>query len=248
MRKKHLRLNCDMGEGFGIYQAGFDEALMPFVDMANLACGFHAADPVTMHRTIRLAKQHGVEIGAHPSYPDLMGFGRRAMTCSVEEIVALVIYQCGALDALCRTYDTRVSYLKPHGALYHAMMTDGEVFRAILKAIHKYDPRIKLMILSGSQNEHYQAIADRYGVSLLYEAFADRVYDDDGSLLSRTNAKAVLTDESEVIRRAQMLDTQGVIETISGARLPLTVDALCIHGDNPSAVTIARGLHKALRD
>ncbi len=138
MKTNNIKLNCDMGESFNDHKVGMDEEIMPYIDMANLACGFHASEPVTMHRSIKLAKTHDVTIGAHPSYPDLEGFGRREMDCSIEEIVSLVLYQCGALDGICRSYGEKVSYLKPHGALYNTMMKDIEVFKAICKAISKY--------------------------------------------------------------------------------------------------------------
>ena len=170
----NIRLNCDMGEAIDSgLDVNLDTQIMPYIDMANLACGFHAGDPVTMHKSIKEAKANGVAIGAHPAYPDLEGFGRREMQCSIEEIVSFVIYQCGALDALCQSYGTKVSYVKPHGALYNTMMKDMEVFKAIAKAVSKYDKNIKLMILSNTDNEKFSEVADKYGVSLLYEVFAD---------------------------------------------------------------------------
>ncbi len=144
-------------------------------------------------------------IGAHPSYPDLEGFGRREMQCTVEEIVSFVIYQCGALDALCQSYDTSVSYLKPHGALYNTMMKDMEVFKAIAKAVSKYDKNIKLMILSNTDNEKFAKVADKYGVTLLYEVFADRAYQDDGHLVPRSQEGAVLSSTEEILQRAKLL-------------------------------------------
>lgn len=242
MKNTSIKLNCDMGESFGIYKMGMDEQIMPYIDMANLACGFHAGDPVTMHQSIKLAKEHGVQIGAHPSYPDLGGFGRREMHCSVEEIVSFVIYQCGALDALCKSYGVRVSYLKPHGALYNVMMKDTEVFKAIAKAVSKYDKNIKLMILSGKQNEAYSKIADKYGVSLIYEVFADRGYMDDGSLVPRTQEGAVLKSDDEVLQRAHLLLDEGCIETISGKKISLKTDTLCVHGDTPEALSMIKAL------
>ena len=163
----NIKLNCDMGESFGIYSIGLDKEVMPYIEMANLACGFHASDPVTMHKSIKNAKEYGVEIGSHPAYPDLVGFGRREMNCSQEEVVSFIIYQLGALDALCKSYDTKVTYVKPHGALYNSMMKNETVFKAIAKAISKYDHSIKLMILSSSKNTHYQELAQKYKIELL---------------------------------------------------------------------------------
>lgn len=227
-----------MGESFGIYKLGLDEQIMPYVDMVNLACGFHASDPVTMHQSIKNAKAHNLEIGAHPSYPDLAGFGRREMKCSEEEIVSFIIYQCGALDALCKSYNMKVTYLKPHGALYNTMMKDREVFKAVCKAVSKYDQTIKLMILSNQDNETFARTASKYGITLLYEIFADRSYNDDGSLVDRSNPKAVLSSELEVIERAKLLRDRGVIKTINNKELKLQADTLCVHGDNESALKL----------
>ncbi len=237
-----------MGESFGIYKIGLDEQIMPYIDMANLACGFHASDPVTMHQSIRSAKEHGVAIGAHPSYPDLVGFGRREMVCSSEEIVAFVLYQLGALEVLCQSYGVKVRYVKPHGALYNTMMQDAEVFKAIAKAIAKYSTSIKLMILSSTKNSEYEQIANRYGIELLYEVFADRAYSDEGFLVSRKEHGAVIHDHSEVLKRAKLLFEEGVIETVSGKKLSLKVDTICVHGDNESALAFIKSLYELKND
>jgi UPF0271 protein len=248
MKKANIKLNCDMGESFGIYKMGMDEEIMPYIDMANLACGFHASDPVTMHQSIKSAKENNVEIGAHPSYPDLTGFGRREMKCSVEEIVSFIIYQCGALDALCKTYGKKVTYLKPHGALYNTMMKDMEVFKAICKAISKYDKSIKLMILSNGENEKFAKIAGKYGISLLYEVFADRAYTDEGSLVPRSEPNAVLSSDREVMERAKLLYDRGIIKTINSKELKLQADTLCVHGDNAQALQLIKALHELKND
>lgn len=237
-----------MGESFGVYKMGMDEQIMPYIDMANLACGFHASDPVTMHRSIRSAKVHGVEIGAHPSYPDLVGFGRREMVCSSEEVVSFILYQLGALEALCQSYDRRVSYLKPHGALYNSMMKEPEIFKTIAKAVSKYDSSIQLMTLSSTHNDHYEEIAQKYGISLLYEVFADRAYTDEGFLVPRGQKGAVISDENEVLSRARLLFDKGEIETISGKKLQLKADTICVHGDNEAAVELIKLLHKLKND
>ncbi len=243
----NIKLNCDMGESFGIYTMGFDEQIMPYIDMANLACGFHASDPVTMHRSIKSAVAHGVEIGVHPSYPDLVGFGRRNMACSNEEIVSLILYQLGALEALCQSYGTKVSYLKPHGALYNSMMQDEEIFKSIAKAISKYDVSIKLMILSSSKNIYYETLAKKYGITLLFELFADRAYTDEGFLLARQKKGAVITDTKRVFKQVKRLLTKGNIKSISGKKLKLKADTLCVHGDNQSALELIKALAR-LRD
>ena len=240
----NIKLNCDMGESFGIYSLGLDKEVMPYIDMANLACGFHASDPVTMHKSIKNAKEHGVEIGCHPAYPDLVGFGRREISCSQEEIVSFILYQLGALDALCKSYDVHVSYVKPHGALYNSMMNDEIIFKAIAKAISKYDNSIKLMILSTLKNSHYQSLANKYNISLLYEVFADRNYSDEGFLIPRTEENAVITNEKELMIRAKLLFEKGSIQTIHHKNLKLKADTICVHGDNASALKIIKLLHK----
>jgi len=234
----NIKLNCDMGESFGIYKMGLDSEIMPHIDMANLACGFHASDPVTIHQSIKEAKTHNLEIGCHPSYPDLVGFGRREMNCTQEEIVSFILYQLGALDAICKSYNQQVTYLKPHGALYNSMMRDETIFKAIAKAISKYNPSIKLMILSSSKNSHYQILANKYSITLLYEVFADRAYNDNGSLVSRTQKGAVLSDIEEVLARAKLLFKEKTIKTITGKNLKLEVDTICVHGDNESALEL----------
>ena len=233
-----------MGESTGDHKVGMDEEIMPYIDMANLACGFHASEPVTMHRSIKLAKTYNVTIGAHPSYPDLEGFGRREMDCSMEEIVSLILYQCGALDGICRSYGEKVSYIKPHGALYNTMMKDREVFKGICKAVSKYDTNIKLMILSNVENEKFATLAKKYGITLLYEVFADRAYQDNGQLVPRSEEGAVLESVDVILKRAKELREYGYIETINGKQLILQADTLCVHGDNAQALSIIKALHQ----
>lgn len=233
-----------MGEGFGNYALGYDKKIMPYIQMANLACGFHASDPVTMHQSVKLCKEHNIEIGCHPSYPDLVGFGRREMNCSHEEIVSLVLYQLGALSAICQSYDVKVSYVKPHGALYNTMMRDEEVFRSIAKAIAKFDTKLKLMILSSSKNAVYAKIAQKYKIALLYEVFADRAYSDEGLLVPRSEKNAVISDKEEVKKRIKQLMTKGFFKSVNGKKLKLQTDTLCVHGDTKSALKLVKSLHK----
>ena len=238
-----LQLNCDMGEGFGIYTMGLDEHIMPYIDMANLACGFHAGDPLTMSKSVALAVEHDVAIGAHPAYPDLVGFGRRDMQCSPEEIEAMILYQIGALDTICQVHDTKVDYVKPHGALYNTMMRDETTFRSILTAIHKYDASLKLMILATGKNEHFQNIADDFGISLLFEAFADRAYTKEGSLVPRSQKGAVIDDVEHILERVKSLTVSNTLKSIEGDTLHLKADTLCVHGDNQAALAIIKALH-----
>ncbi|HIM93730.1 MAG TPA: 5-oxoprolinase subunit PxpA [Campylobacterales bacterium] len=243
-----IKLNCDMGEGFGNYTTPIDEKIMPYIDMANLACGFHASDPVTMHRSIRLCKEHNIEIGCHPSYPDLVGFGRREMSCSSEEIVSFVLYQIGALFAICKSYNVKVEYVKPHGSLYNSMMRDESIFRAIAKAISKFDTKLKLMILSSIKNDTYQKIAKKYEITLLYEVFADRAYTNEGTLVPRSQKNALITSKKEVRQRAKLLIKKGIVKSIEGKKLKLKADTLCVHGDNRSALKLIKSLYKITND
>ena len=241
-----IRLNCDMGESYGIWKMGYDEDIMPLVDMANLACGYHAGDALTMSRSVALAKKYNVFIGAHPSYQDLVGFGRRSILCSLEEIKSIILYQLGALQAFCKTHETTVSYVKPHGALYNDMMRDENIFKAILNAISSFDKNIKLMILSGPKNDVYSHIAIPYGVELLYEVFADRNYNDDGTLVSRMHENALIHDDLDIVDRIVNLKERGYITSIDGRKLFLKADSVCVHGDNDKALDFVRLLRKAL--
>lgn len=241
-----LLLNCDMGESLGPWRMGQDEEAMPLVDMANIACGFHASDPVTMTRTVLLAKKAGVRIGAHPSYPDLVGFGRRSMACSPLEIVSLVHYQIGALEAICRAQGLTLSYVKPHGALYNDMMRDHSIFRALLEAIADYRPDLPLLVLAHPDTSELETIAREFEVSLLFEAFADRAYDRAGFLVPRDQEGAVHSDPERILTQALRLAEQGEILSRDGTPLRLKADSLCVHGDNPESVRVLRQLRQAL--
>jgi UPF0271 protein len=241
-----IRLNCDLGEGFGIYRIGDDNKIMPYIDMANLACGFHASDPTHMLESVRLAKTHGVQIGAHPSYPDLQGFGRRVMQCTPDEVEAFMLYQIGARDALCRVEGTMVGYVKPHGALYNEMMRDLSLFETIVSSIAAYDTSLPLVILSVPDTSRYDVIAQKYGVPLLYELFADRAYRSDGSLVSRSEEGAVIESEAEVLARTEHLLKEGVIRSREGKALHLKADTLCVHGDTPTARSLVVALRRLL--
>jgi UPF0271 protein len=225
---------------------GEDESVMPYIDMANLACGFHASDSITMSKSVELAVKHNVTIGAHPAYQDLVGFGRRSIPSTNEEISAITLYQLGALSAFCIAHNTSVSYVKPHGALYNDMMKNDDIFAAILKAISSFDTNIKLMILSTPNYERFENIASLYGIGLIYEVFADRNYNDDGSLVSRTLENAVVTDENEVIQRVKLLANDGYINSINGKKLFIKADTICVHGDGQNALSFIKGLKKVL--
>jgi len=234
MTQRRLTLNCDMGESFGSWTKGQDDKVMPLIDMANIACGFHASDPVTMANTVKLAVRHQVSVGAHPSYPDLVGFGRRSMALSAEEITYSVIYQVGALKAVCESFNHSVDYIKPHGALYNDMMADVAVFESIVDAAASFN--LPVMMLAQQNNSDYFDIAERYDVPLLFEAFADRAYLVDGSLAPREQAGSVLTRQEDIIGQVLQIVNYGKVRTIDGYTLDIEADTICVHGDNPAAL------------
>jgi len=230
-----LLLNCDLGESFGSWTMGMDASVMPFIDQANIACGFHGGDPLVISKTLTLAKAQGVRVGAHPSYPDLVGFGRRSMNCSADEIKALVTYQVAALDGMAASQGLELNYAKPHGALYNDMMAKSQVRHAIMDAMAAYHRPLRLMLQATPQAEKHRVEAADRGLELYFEAFADRCYDDDGGLLARSKAGAVLSRE-KMLAQVQQLNEQGTITTVSGQTLTLQADTLCVHGDNLEGV------------
>ncbi|XOZ34810.1 5-oxoprolinase subunit PxpA [Halomonadaceae bacterium KBTZ08] len=235
-----LQLNADMGESFGPWAMGMDEAVMPVVDLANVACGFHASDQDHMRRTVQLAVDHDVTIGAHPAYPDLMGFGRRSMACSVDEVENLVLYQIGALDAFCRAAGTRVRYVKPHGALYNDMMKDHDILAAVMRAVKAFNPALALMAMATRDNHPVRSLAASHGVTLWLEAFADRAYDGDGHLVSRREPGAVHQDAETIVEQARRIAWGERLTTSDGQELVLEAHTLCVHGDNPDAIAVIR--------
>ncbi|GAB3112419.1 5-oxoprolinase subunit PxpA [Aestuariicella hydrocarbonica] len=241
-----LLLNCDLGESFGSWTMGMDAAVMPHIDQANIACSFHAGDPLIMTRTLELAKEHGVRIGAHPAYPDLVGFGRRSMNCSADEIKAMIMYQTSALGGMAQSTGLSLEYVKPHGALYNDMMARESVRHAIMEAIASFHLPIRLMLQATPQAELHRQEAQERGIELYFEAFADRCYDDDGKLLSRTQPGAVHSKE-KMLAQVKQLNEQGTITTVSGHTLPLVADTLCVHGDNMEGVQAIEAIRKLIQ-
>ena len=241
-----LLLNCDMGESYGAWTMGLDAEVMPFIDCANIACGFHAGDPGIMRKTVSLALAHDVMIGAHPAYPDLVGFGRRSMACTPAEIQDLLHYQIGALDGICRVQGGRVRYVKPHGAMYNDMMANPEQLRAVIQAIARYDVQLPLMLMATRDNSAAQALADEFGVQLWFEAFADRAYDRAGRLVSRQLPGAVHHDPEVIIAQALTLSRGEPLRASDGSELHLKADTLCVHGDNASSVSAVQRIRQAL--
>ena len=241
-----LLLNCDMGESFGNWTLGLDAEVMPFIDCANIACGFHAGDPGIMRHTVALAVAHQVMIGAHPAYPDLVGFGRRSMACSNEEIRDLLHYQIGALDGICRVQGGRVAYVKPHGALYNDMMADHGKLRAVLQAVAAYDPQLPLMLMATADDSAARALGDELGVTLWFEAFADRAYDAAGRLVSRRLPGAVYHDPALIVEQALRLARGEALTANDGSAVQLRAQTLCVHGDNDSSLSAVRQIRQAL--
>lgn len=241
-----MKLNCDLGESFGAWTMGRDAEVMPLIDMANIACGFHASDPLIMARTVALARDHQVDIGAHPAYPDLVGFGRRSLSCSPEELHALLTYQIGALDGLCRAQGTRVKYVKPHGALYNDMMRDPAVLETVLKAGRDYG-QLTVMIAATARKAEHERLASSLGVTLLFEVFADRAYDESGNLVPRSMPGSVLHDADAIVAQAVAFARDRGVRTQGGSWLDLQADTICIHGDNEQSVAASKAVRDALR-
>ncbi|SDR31801.1 UPF0271 protein [Thermostaphylospora chromogena] len=239
-----IDLNADLGEGFGVWRLGDDESLLDIVTSANIACGFHAGDPLTIRRTCAAAIERGVRIGAQVSYRDLAGFGRREMDVDPEELSAEVLYQLAAVDGMARVAGGRVSYVKPHGALYNRVCRDPEQAEAVVAAVAAYDPGLPVLTLPGSA---VHDAAARHGVATVNEAFADRAYTPAGALVSRREPGALLHDPGEVAARAVRMAVEGKVAAADGAtEVPVDARSICVHGDTPGAVSLARSVREAL--
>jgi len=241
-----MLLNCDLGESYGSWAMGLDAEVMPYIDQANIACGFHGGAPVTIQKTLALAARHGVTVGAHPAYPDLVGFGRRSMNLSAEEIVAALHYQVAALEGMARCLQLELAYVKPHGALYNDMMASDEVRAAIMQAVAGFHRPLALVLQATPAAARHRAEAEPLGIRLQFEAFADRCYDDDGSLLSRSKPAAV-HDRERMLAQVRQLRADGTVTTVGGKLLKLEADTLCVHGDNLEGVKAIQAI-RALVD
>lgn len=236
-------LNADLGEGFGVWTLGDDDAMLDIVTSANVACGFHAGDPATLARVCRAAAKRGVKIGAQVGYRDLAGFGRRFIDATPEDLTADVMYQIGALTALARAAGSTVSYVKPHGALYNSIVTNRQQARAVAEAVHAVDPALPVLGLAGSV---FFAAADDLGLRTVPEAFADRAYRADGQLVSRRERNAVLHAPDQIADRVVSMVTKGRVDAVDGSTIPITVESVCVHGDSPGAVAIAAAVRERL--
>lgn len=241
-----MLLNCDLGESFGAWSMGLDHEVMPLIDMANVACGFHASDPLIMHNTLMLAKNHKVKIGAHPAYPDLVGFGRRTIKCTKDELKTMIWYQIGALQGIAKPLGLSVSYVKPHGAMNNDMMANADQLRTIMAAVYAFDPELPLMIPITLDYPAHQKMAAEIGVKIILEAFADRAYDDNGRLVSRALPGAVHHDTDIIAAQAKSFAQRGGLHSINGNWLELPAESLCVHGDNAESVAAVAAIKAAL--
>lgn len=242
-------LNCDLGESFGAYKIGNDENVIPLITSANIACGFHAGDPVVMNRTVELCRLNGISVGAHPGFPDLMGFGRRNVAASPDEVYAYTVYQIGALRAFLASVGLPLAHVKPHGAMYNMAARNAELADAICRAVVKSTPDTehvpRLLCLAGSEMCN---AAERAGIEYTSEVFADRAYEDDGTLVARSRPGAVITDENVAIDRCVRMVVEGKVTSVNGRDIPIRADSVCVHGDNIHALEFIRKIRQAFAE
>ncbi len=239
-----IDLNCDMGESFGAYTIGADEAVAKYITSANVACGFHAGDPMVMEKTVSLLAKQGVAVGAHPGFPDLLGFGRRNLAASPAEAKAYVQYQIGALQAFCKAKGLLLQHVKPHGALYNMAGKDEALAKAVCEAVAETDESL-ILLCPASSKMHTAAKA--LGLRTACEVFADRAYEEDGSLVPRTKPGAMITDENEAIERVVGMVQNGKVRTITGKEMPIRADSVCVHGDGEKALAFVQKIRSALQ-
>lgn len=237
-------LNSDLGESFGRYTVGMDEKVIPYISSANVACGFHASDPVVMEKTVITAKEQKVRVGAHPGFPDLMGFGRRNMDITPAEAKAYTLYQIGALAGFCKAQGVEMQHVKPHGALYNMAAKDYELSKAICEAVYAFDPKLIVMGLSGG--ELVRAAKDM-GLRTALEVFADRAYEEDGSLVNRRKEGAMITDETQAIARVVRMIKEGKVTAVTGKDIEIKADSICVHGDGEKAVAFVEKIRETLQ-
>lgn len=241
---KSIDINCDMGESHGNFRVGNDAAIFPYITSSNIACGMHAGDPYHIEKTIDLALQHGVQIGAHPGYPDLQGFGRRVIPMKNEELKAYVKYQVAALKGMVESAGGRLCYVKPHGALYNEMAANRPVAETVVSGIKAIDPELLVMGLAGSHVAHVVAEAE---MTFVAEAFADRRYEADGKLRSRLKKQSILSDPDEAAQQVVSIATNRYTQSLEGLNVPVEAQSFCIHGDNPAAIDILQAIDRALK-
>jgi UPF0271 protein len=245
MHHKSIDVNCDLGESYGHARVGQDERLMPFLSSANIACGFHGGDPGTIHRTVRLAQDSGVSIGAHPSYPDLAGFGRRRMDMSPQEVYDCMLYQMGALSGFVWAAGGEMKHVKPHGALYNQAVREPVLAEAIVHSVYYFD---KSLFLFGPAGSALESAARKTGLGFCREVFADRTYQPDGGLTPRSSHGSVISDVSVSLQQVDDILLRGYVTCADGTRIPMEADTICVHGDGPDAFDILSTLRRHLAD
>ena len=246
MSSQTIDLNSDVGESFGRYSLGMDESVIPLISSANIACGFHAGDPAVMRHTVVLARENNVAVGAHPGLPDLMGFGRRAMEVSLQEVTDYVTYQIGAIQAFAAAEGVVLRHVKPHGALYNMAVKNPRIWEAVAVALAAVNPDLILFVLAGANRGSLEAMAAESGIRIAFEFFADRAYQPDGSLVPRTQPGAVIKDHELAARRVVKMATEGSVECVDGSEIQLAAETICVHGDNPSALALVKKVRETL--
>ncbi|MFA9375232.1 MAG: LamB/YcsF family protein [Lachnotalea sp.] len=236
-----IDLNCDLGESFGVYKIGMDHKIIPYITSANIACGFHASDPIVMDETVKLAADHKVSIGAHPGYADLVGFGRRNMNITPKEAKAMMQYQIGALLSFCSVHKVTMQHVKPHGAFYNMACKDTDLARAVCEGIYEVNPKLILLAQSGSKMIQE---AEKIGLKTASEVFADRAYEDDGTLVARTKPGAMITDSELAIQQVISMIKEGKVKTINGRYIDIKADSVCVHGDGANALEFVSRLRE----
>jgi 5-oxoprolinase (ATP-hydrolysing) subunit A len=246
-RMMRIDLNSDLGESFGAYKLGLDEEVLPHIASANIGCGFHGGDPGVMRKTVALAKKFGVAIGAHPGFPDLLGFGRRNMDASLEEIQDYVVYQMGALQAFGQAAGLKLQHMKPHGALYNMAAANPKIWDAIAEAVARVNKEVILVALASSNRDVLTEIGRRHAIRFAFEAFPDRAYMNNGSLAPRREEGAVIHDHEVVAQRALKMALEGKVIATDGTEIELKADTLCVHGDNTAAVRMVQKIRENLK-
>jgi len=243
-----IDLNSDVGESFGNYKLGMDEEVIPLISSANIACGFHAGDPAVMRGTIAIAQENGVAIGAHPGFPDLVGFGRRNLDASLEEIKDYVTYQIGAINAFAVATKIKLQHVKPHGALYTMASQNPAIWDAVAEAIAALDKKLILYVLAGANRPELEAIGSKHGIRIGFEFFGDRAYNRDGTLVSRREPGAVIHDRELVADKVLKMVQEGKVVCKDGSEIDMDADTICVHGDNPSALELVKTIRSSLLD
>ena len=241
-----IDLNCDMGESFGNYKLGLDDEVIKHISSANVACGYHAGDPMVMEKTVILAKKNNVAVGAHPGFPDMMGFGRRELAASNHEITNYIIYQVGALLAFTKANQMSLQHVKPHGKLYSKSWTSEDVAMATAEGIAKTDASLIYLVMAGTKGDFAAKAGKKYGLKTVREAFPDRAYLPNGSLVPRGDKGAVIHNADKVVDRAVRMAKENKISAIDGTTIEMQIDTICVHGDNPSAVAIVKNIRQAM--